>query len=296
MEQQIDQQDEENEDLGKAHDQHAESVGALIQGGGWRRPPQAAADLAELGCQAGGADHQPGRTVHHRAAHEGGVGCLGDFRAVDAFIARVFLRRVGLARQQCLVDEKIPGLEEAPIRRDQIPGGEQHDIAGDEVLPQYRNLLPVAQDLLLERHRDLERLGGLLGAVFLHGVEHRAHQHDCRNDDEAGQIAGERGNHRRHQQNDHERVAEPTEEFERQRQTPPLLQSVRAIAEPARGGLGGAEAVSDRLRAAARDRRARSARISARARYPMSSAIPSGLSDLLVGSAAAGASLGDGAR
>ena len=87
-------------------------------------------------------------------------------------------------------------------------------------------------------------LGGLLGAKFLHGIEHRAHQHDCRNDDEAGQIAGERGNHRRRQQNDHERVAEPAEEFERQRQTPPLPQGVRAIAEPARGGLGGAEAVS----------------------------------------------------
>src|SRR6202043_1665788 len=118
------------------------------------------------------------------------------------------------------------------------------DIARDEILPQYRNLLPVAQDLLLERHRDLEMLGVLLGAVFLHGVEHRAHQHNRRNDDEACQIAGERGNHRRRQQNDHERVAKPTEEFERQRQTPPLLKGVRAIAEPACGGLGGAEAVS----------------------------------------------------
>ena len=134
MEQQIDQQDEENEGPGKAHDQHAEFVGALIQGGGWRRPPQAAADLAELGCKADAADHQPGRAVHHRAAHEGSVRGAGNFRAVDAFIAHVFLRRVGLARQQCLVDKKIPGFEETPIRWDQIPGGQQHDIAGDEVL------------------------------------------------------------------------------------------------------------------------------------------------------------------
>jgi hypothetical protein len=36
-------------------------------------------------------------------------------------------------------------------------------------------------------------LGGLLGAVFLHRIEHRAHQHDCRDDDETGQIAGECG-------------------------------------------------------------------------------------------------------
>jgi hypothetical protein len=52
----------------------------------------------------------PGRTVHHRAAHEGGVRGAGDFRAVDAFIARVLLRRLGFAGQQCLIDEKIPGL------------------------------------------------------------------------------------------------------------------------------------------------------------------------------------------
>ena len=58
------------------------------------------------------------------------------------------------------------------------------------------------------------------------------------------EIAGQRGNPRRRQQNDHERVAEPAEEFERQRQAPPPFQGVGAIAEPARGGLGGAEAVS----------------------------------------------------
>jgi hypothetical protein len=94
VEQQIDQQDEENEGPGKVHDQHAKSVGALIQGGGWRRPPQAAADLAELGCKAGAADHQSSRAVHHRATHEGGVRGAGDFWAVDAIIARVFLRRI----------------------------------------------------------------------------------------------------------------------------------------------------------------------------------------------------------
>ncbi len=32
--------------------------------------------------------------------------------------------------------------------------------ANPEVLPQHRDLLPVAQDLLLERHRNLERFGG----------------------------------------------------------------------------------------------------------------------------------------
>src|SRR5229473_6939515 len=53
VEQQIDQQHKQYEDLGKADDQHAESVGASVQGGGRRRTPQAAADLAELGCKAG---------------------------------------------------------------------------------------------------------------------------------------------------------------------------------------------------------------------------------------------------
>ena len=97
--------------------------------------------------------------------------------------------------------------------------------------------MPIAQDLLLERDGDLEVLGGLFRAVLLHGVQHRAHQHDCRNDDEAGQIAGERGNHCSCQQDQHKRVAEPAQEFERQRETLPLVQGVRAIAKQAHRDL-----------------------------------------------------------
>jgi len=156
----------------------------------------------------------------------------------------VLFRREGLARQQCLVDKKIPGLEEASIRWDQVPGGEQHDIARDEVLPEHRDLQPIPQDLLFEGDRDLEMLGGLLRAVFLHGLQHRAHQHDCRNDDEAGQVPGERGNRRSRQQDQHKRVAESAQEFERQRKTPPLLEGVRAVAEPACHDFSGAKAVS----------------------------------------------------
>ncbi len=57
------------------------------------------------------------------------------------------------------------------MRRDQIAGGKEHDITGDEILPQNRNLLAVAQDLLLKRNRDLERFGSLLGPVLLHSIE-----------------------------------------------------------------------------------------------------------------------------
>jgi hypothetical protein len=46
------------------------------------------------------------------------------------------------------------------------------------------------------------------------------------------------------QQNDHERVAEPTEEVEWKRETSPLLQRIGAVAEPALGHLGRAEAIS----------------------------------------------------
>ena len=95
----------------------------------------------------------------------------------------MLFRRVGLARQQCLVDEEIPGLEKAPIRQNQISGGKQHDITRNEVLSEHRNFLTVAQDLFFERHRDFEMLGGFLGTVFLHRIERCTHQHNCRNDD-----------------------------------------------------------------------------------------------------------------
>ena len=133
MEQQIDQQHKQHEDLGQADDQRAESLGALFQRRRRRRVPQADADLAWLCFQSGAADHQPGRATHHRAAHKGSVHRRSDFRAVDPFIARVLFRRVGLAGQQCLVDKKIPGFEQPPIRWDQIPGGQEYDISRHEI-------------------------------------------------------------------------------------------------------------------------------------------------------------------
>jgi len=65
VEQQIDQQHEQHQDLGEPDDQQPEPAGALIERGGRRRPPQRAANLAKLGCQAGAANQQPGRAVHH---------------------------------------------------------------------------------------------------------------------------------------------------------------------------------------------------------------------------------------
>jgi len=59
-------------------------------------------------------------------------------------------------------------------------------------LPQDRDFLSIAQDLLFERDRDLERFGRLLHPVFPHGIEQRARCDDGANDDEAGQIAGQR--------------------------------------------------------------------------------------------------------
>jgi hypothetical protein len=86
--------------------------------------------------------------------------------------------------------------------------------------------------------------GGLLRPVFLEGVEGCADQHDCRDDDEARQIPGQRRDRARRQQNQYEWVAKPTEELQGERQAPPLLQHVGAAAGAPRIGLGSAETIS----------------------------------------------------
>ena len=217
MEQQIDQQHKQHQDFGKSHNQQSEPARALIERRGRRRPPQRAADLAELGRPAGAADEEPCRPVHHRAAHKGGIARRGNLRAVDTLLSRPLLDRVGFAGQQGLVDKEITRLDETPVGRHEVPCGKKHDVSGHEFAPGKRHFSSVAEDLLLERDLHLEPLGRLLRPIFLDGVERRADQHDRRDNDKTREVSRQRGDHARDQQYQHERVAEPAQELQRQR-------------------------------------------------------------------------------
>jgi len=156
----------------------------------------------------------------------------------------VLFGRIRFAGQQGLVDEKIAGFEQTPVGRNQIPRGKQDEVSGNEIGTRDRHLSPVAQDPLFERDLHLEMLSGFFCPVLLDGIERGADQHDCRDDDEARQVSGQHSDDARHQQYHYQRVVEPAQELQWQRQAPPLLQRVGAIPGASRDGLGTAEAIS----------------------------------------------------
>jgi hypothetical protein len=71
-------------------------------------------------------------------------------------------------------------------------------------------------------------LGGLFRAEFLNRVEYRAHQNNCRNNDERSQIAGQSRDCRSGKKDEHQGVAKAADELQRERQTSPLLKDVGA--------------------------------------------------------------------
>jgi len=64
----------------------------------------------------------PGRTAHHRAAHEHGV--VGSGRPVVGFGCRVgaLFQRIGLAGELGLIDEKVARFQQMGIGRNQVAG------------------------------------------------------------------------------------------------------------------------------------------------------------------------------
>ena len=94
----------------------------------------------------------------------------------------VLLDRIGLAGQQRLVDEEVPRLEHAPVGGDQVPGGEAHDVARNDPVRWNLPWPAVADDRGPKRHRFLQLLGRLPGAVLLDEIQRHAHQHDGADD------------------------------------------------------------------------------------------------------------------
>ena len=70
--------------------------------------------------------------------------------------------------------------------------------------------LSVAQRLGGKRDLLAQTLGGVLGLALLRHVEDHRHQHDGGNDDEARNVAGERRDGGSEEQNQDQRIAEPS--------------------------------------------------------------------------------------
>src|SRR5439155_21816198 len=102
--------------------------------------------------------------------------------------------------QQRLIDEAVPGLDDATIRGNQTAGLEQDDIAGDDLVTGDFYGPAISHHRGSQRDGLLESFGRLPGAVFLHEVQRDAeHDHDG-DDDETRDISGKSGDGRSRKQ------------------------------------------------------------------------------------------------
>ena len=77
-----------------------------------------------------------------------------------------------------------------------------------------RDLTTIAQRLLLKRHRDLELLSRLFSTILLDAVEQYAEQHHRRDDDQAGDVAGQRRDRGRGEKDQDEGIAKAAQYLE----------------------------------------------------------------------------------
>ena len=157
-------------------------------------------------------------------------------------VARALLDRVGLAGQKRLAHEKIARFEHARIGRNQVAGGDQQHVPGDDQGDVDFTLDALADHACAHRDRLPQRRGGARGAALLHEIERDREQHQQQHDDEARRLA--RGG--RHgacgEQYQHQRIAEARQEFQQQRPRAVLAEGIAAVALDPLPGLRVGEA------------------------------------------------------
>ena len=136
-------------------------------------------DVAEAGGAAGRDDQHLGVAAHHRRRGKQRVERVR--RLLGGAIAGALLDRIGLAGHQRLVHMQIAALDDDAVRRHEVAGAQLDHVAGNELLDRDRDDASVAQRIGVDRDRAAQRVGGLLGAMLLHDVEHdREDDHDGR--------------------------------------------------------------------------------------------------------------------
>ena len=219
MERDVHHQDEQHHQHGEAHDQHAEAANADRKGGGRRLFRKARREMAERRLAAGSADQNRCGAADHGGAGKDGVRRSGGVFGAQGCIAGLLLGRVGLARQQSLVDEEIAAFEQSRVRGNEIAGDQLDNVAGDQLVDRHREACTVAPHRCLHRHRPAQRLDRILSAHFLDEIKCHADRDDGHDDEEARDVAGRRGQPARHEQDDDQRVAEAGEELQPERRT-----------------------------------------------------------------------------
>src|SRR5581483_11804518 len=201
-------------------DQEPEEMRSTLESGGSRIAPQDAFGTANLGFHAGHYDQNLGGSADDRAAHEDRVDRLIDVRA--GAVRRDLLVRIGLPGQRCVVYEEISGNENASVGWDEVAGLEADDVSRDYPIGLDLGRMSVAQHGLDKRNRRLQSSCRTLGAVLLERIQAETREHDGDHDREAREVSGCRCKASRTKEHENERIAEPAEHPDGQRE-PALL-------------------------------------------------------------------------
>ena len=210
-------ENEQHHQHGEPHDQHAEAANADGERGGRRLLGQAGREMAERRSVSGSTDQDGRGAADDRGAGENGVGGAGRVFRAGRGIADLLLGRIGLARQQRLVDVEIPAFEQPRVGGDKIAGDQFDNVAGDELLDRHRDARAVAPNGRLHGDRLAQRLDRVLRPHLLHEIKDDAEHDDAKDDDEACDVTGRGGHRARDQKDDDQRIAEAREELQPER-------------------------------------------------------------------------------
>ncbi len=193
-------EDDGHHDQRHLHQEEAEAPHAAFEFGYRRAQHQPRGDLAELGPGAGADDQGPGAAADHVGPHKQGIDPLveGGVRRQHGY--RLF-GGIGLAGQGRFIHEELVRGQDEAIARDHIPGGQDDDIPGNDLLHRDFRLLSVAPHRGLDLHHRQELRQGIGRAPLLPKPQQAADHHNKADDDGIGPVGQKIGKDGRAQQN-----------------------------------------------------------------------------------------------
>ncbi len=152
-------------------------------------------DLAEFRTHSRARYDCLAATIGHRCAGKYNVATIADGQ-VARQQRQVLFDWKGLSRQRCFIAFERMNFGEARINRYAVAGLQEHDVPGDEFPGRNARLDAVSQHRDRVRQHALQRIKGLVGAVFLHETEHGAEHHDHEYDGRVDGLPQRRGEYR----------------------------------------------------------------------------------------------------
>lgn len=214
----------------------------------WSR--EAGGDVPEGSLSPRGHHDGLRRPADHGRPEEHEVPGLGRLSGGHGEVARLLLRRHRLAGQRRLLHVKIPCREQSRIGGHTIAGRQLDNVAGDQDAARQLRPRPVTPDGGGGRGLLAEPLRGALGAVGLHEVQDHAEQDHEGNDDGVDDVAQDRRHDAGHDQDEHKRVREETEQFPHHGAATPPRRLVRSDPIEAPSRLAATQALRRRLESA----------------------------------------------